>query len=132
MNKKYKVNKELEEKRNKLMERKELNYPKEPIELTDDNFDEMIRKYPLIVVDLWAAYCPPCRIMGPIIDDLAKKYQGKIVFGKLDTTKNRTIPMKFGVNAIPTLLIFKNGKLVDRIIGLKPKPVLESELKKYI
>lgn len=108
------------------------DYPKKPIKLTDQNFKETIGKYPLVIIDCWAAYCPSCRIMGPIIEDLAKKYQGKLVFGKLNTAKNRAIPMKFGINAIPTLLVFKDGKLVDKMVGLKPKRVLESELKKYL
>lgn len=126
--------KDLEEiKRKKLEEMmKKSEYPSKPIEVKDENFDSLVSKYSLFVVDCWAEWCMPCRIMGPIIEELAEEYKGKIVFGKLDVSVNRLTPGRFGIRAIPTLLIFKNGKLVDRIIGVLAKDLLESRLKRYL
>jgi len=125
---------ELEEiKRRKLKElMKKPQYPGEPIEITDKNIDSIIHKYPLVLIDCWAAWCMPCRMIAPMIDELAKKYRGRIVFGKLDVSQNMITANKFDVMAIPNLLIFKNGKLVDRIIGVQPQPILESRLKEYL
>ena len=125
---------ELEEiKRRKLKElMKKPQYPDEPIEITDENIDSIINKYPLVLIDCWAAWCMPCRMIAPMISELAKKYKGKIVFGKLDVSKNMATARKFDVMAIPNLLVFKNGKLVDRIIGVQPMPVLESRLKEHL
>ena len=114
----------------KMMEKTE--YSDKPIEVTDENFDSTILEYPLIVVDCWAAWCMPCRIMGPIIEELAEKYKGKIIFGKLDVSNNRATPAKFGIRGIPTLLIFNKGELVDRIIGVAPKESLELKLNQYL
>ncbi len=125
---------ELEEiKKRKFKEMiKKARYPDEPIEVTDKNFDSIIHKYPLILIDCWAAWCAPCRMIAPVIEELAKKYKGKIVFGKLDVSKNMATAKKFDVMAIPNLLIFKNGKFVDRIIGVQPMSVLESKLKEHL
>jgi len=103
-----------------------------PIEITNKNFDSIIQKYPLVVIDCWAVWCLPCIKIAPMIKKLAKKYKGKIVFGKLDVDKNEATADRFKVNAIPNLLIFKNGKLVGRLVGAYPMPVLESEVKKYL
>ena len=120
-----------------LIERKRIletakNYPNTPITITDSNFQETIHKYPLIVVDCWAAWCAPCRMISPTIEALAKDYAGKAVFGKLNTDENRTTATQFGIRSIPTLLIIKNEKEVDRIIGAVPRQVIEEKLKKYI
>ena len=125
---------ELEEiKRRKLKEMMErTNYPDEPIEVADGNFDSIIQKYPLVMIDCWSEWCAPCKMIAPIIGELAKKYRGKTVFGKLDVSTNMITARKFNVMAIPNLLIFKNGKLVDRIIGVQPMPILESRLKEHI
>jgi len=114
----------------KMMEK--IQYPSEPIEVTDNNFDSIINRYPLILIDCWAAWCAPCLMIAPMVEELAKKYKGKIVFGKLDVNKNMTTAKKFDVMAIPNLLIFKNGKLVDRVIGVQPMPILESRLKEHL
>ena len=111
---------------------KKMNYPKEPIVLTDDALDKTAKKYPLVIVDCWAEWCAPCKIIAPMIENLAKKYQGKIVFGKMDMNENRLTAIKFKINAIPCLLVFKNGKLIDKIIGAMPEPILESKIKKYL
>jgi len=124
---------ELEEiKKRKLKElMKKSQYPDEPIEVTDKNFDSIIHKYPLILIDCWAAWCAPCLMIGPMIEELAKKYKEKIVFGKLDVSKNMAIANKFDVISIPNLLIFKNGKFVDRVVGVQPMSILESRLKEH-
>lgn len=103
-----------------------------PIEVTDENFDEVVRKYDLVVIDCWAPWCMPCRMLSPIIDELARDYAGKVVFGKLNTDENRETVMKYGIMSIPTLLIFKNGELVDKIIGAVPRQFIESKLSAYM
>jgi thioredoxin 1 len=108
-----------------------IKYPDKPIDLTDANFDDNVKKYPLIVVDNWAPWCPPCRMLGPVIDSLAKKLTGKVMFGKLNVDENKEVSCKYEVMSVPTLLIFKNGKLIDRLIGAMPESMLELKLKKY-
>jgi thioredoxin 1 len=99
----------------------------EPIEVTDQTFDGFIKKYEKVVIDCWAAWCGPCRIISPIIDELAKE-KTDIIFGKLNVDQNREVPQRYGIMSIPTLLYFKNGELVDKTMGALPKPVLESRL----
>ena len=99
------------------------------IELTDVNFDqEMSQIQELTVVDFWAPWCGPCRMVGPIVNDLAQELHGKIVFGKLNVDENHMTSSKYGIMSIPTLLVFKNGNLVDRIIGAMPKEMLKEKL----
>jgi len=114
----------------KLMERK--NYPKNPVVVTNSDLDTVVKKYPIVIVDCWAAWCAPCRMVGPIIESLANRYAGMIVFAKLDVDQNKKIAVKYNIMSIPTLLVFKNGKNVDRIIGAMPEPVLESRIKVYL
>ena len=90
-----------------------------------------IKNNPALVVDCWAPWCGPCRMMSPVIDELATDLKGKITFGKLNTDENQDIAIRYQVQAIPTLLIFKDGKLADRKVGALPKKVLEGELTKY-
>ncbi|MBN2603738.1 MAG: thioredoxin [Candidatus Thermoplasmatota archaeon] len=107
------------------------NLPKTPIKLTDADIDENIKKYDKIVVDCWAPWCGPCRMVGPIIDELAKEMSGKMVFGKLNVDENQTTSSKYGIMSIPTLLVFKKGDLIDKIIGALPKDMLKSKLSQY-
>lgn len=125
--------KKLEEMMKSLRTSKEAK-PKidKPIEVTDSNFYEVVKSGGLVVVDCWAAWCAPCRIISPIIDELAREYAGKILFGKLNVDLNRKIPMEYQIMSIPTILIFKDGKLVDRIIGARPRRALESAITKYL
>jgi len=125
---------ELEEiKKKKFKEMmKKSKYPDKPIEVTDGNLNSVIQEYPLVLIDCWSEWCAPCRMIAPMIDELSKKYKGKIVFGKLDVSKNMASARKFDVMAIPNLLIFKKGKLVDRIIGVQPMDILESRLKEHL
>jgi thioredoxin 1 len=107
------------------------NMPNIPINITDADFDENIKKYSTIVIDCWAPWCGPCRMVGPIIDDLAKEMQGKIVFGKLNVDENQTTAVRFQIMSIPSLLVFKNGKLVDKLVGAMPKEMLVQKLEPY-
>jgi len=102
-----------------------------PIVVSDRNFDQTVKSYPLLVVDCWAAWCAPCRAIAPMVDEMAKEYTGKVVFGKLNVDENPETAQKFGVMAIPTLLIMKNGQEVDRVVGVLPKNQLEEKVSSY-
>lgn len=93
----------------------------EPVVLTDSNFKDEIAKYPVMLVDFWAPWCGPCRMVSPIIEQLAKEYSGRVAFGKVNVDKNQMITGSFGVQSIPTMMIFKGGKPVDVMIGALPK-----------
>lgn len=112
----------------KTMEKK---LPDTPIHLLDTDIDETIKKFQTIVIDCWAPWCGPCRMIGPIIEELAKEMQGKIVFGKLNVDENPQTSMKYKIMSIPTMLVFKNGALVDRFVGAMPKEMLIQKLKPY-
>ena len=99
-----------------------------PIVVSDRNFDQTVKNYPLIVVDCWAAWCAPCRAIAPVVEELAKEYSGKVVFGKLNVDDNPETAEKFSIRAIPTLLVMKNGSEVDRIVGVLPKNQLEARI----
>jgi thioredoxin 1 len=103
-----------------------------PVEVTDATFNEIVQNHPLVVIDCWAAWCGPCRMIAPIIEELAREYAGKVVFGKLDVDKNRAVTMQYQIMSIPTLMVFSHGKLVDRIMGALPKPVLEARITRYL
>ncbi|HDI00914.1 MAG TPA: thioredoxin [Candidatus Bathyarchaeota archaeon] len=113
-------------------ERAEPKMPDRPITITDEEFDQVVRSYGLVVVDLWAPWCGPCLVMAPIIEELAKKYAGRVVFAKLNVDENPLTAMKYDVRAIPTFLVFKRGRLVARWIGAMPKEALEARLSKLL
>ena len=100
-----------------------------PIVLTDSSFSSEISKYPLMVVDFWAAWCGPCRTVAPIIEQLAKEYAGRVAFGKLNVDENPLTSGEFEVQSIPTLLVFKNGEAVDGIVGAVPRQLIEAKIK---
>lgn len=108
------------------------NYPRTPITLSDSDFHETLKRYPLVLVDCWAAWCGPCRRLAPVIDELAQDYAGKVVFAKLNTDENRATSIHYDIMSIPTLLVMKDGKEVDRIVGAVPKQVIEAKLQKYM
>lgn len=110
----------------------ERKMPAEPIKITDGNFDATLEEYDFIIVDCWAPWCGPCRMLGPVIDQLAKEYEGKVVFGKLNTDENRAVASRYGIMSIPTMLFIKNGHHVDTVVGAVPKEIIESKLRKYL
>ncbi len=99
-----------------------------PIKITDSNFDEFIAEKKYAMVDCWAAWCMPCKMLSPTIEKVAQEYGDKVAIGKLNVDENNQIPSKFGIMSIPTILFFKEGELVDRITGAVPKQVLEEKL----
>jgi thioredoxin 1 len=132
------MDEELEAIRRKKMEElksgatKGADWPNEPVTLTDAGFDAFVAKYPMVVVDCWAPWCGPCRMVAPVVEALAKEMAGKVAFGKLNTDENPKTPGKFNISAIPTLLVFKDGKLADRVIGAMPKEQLATKIKKHL
>jgi len=110
----------------------EKKYPNVPVTVKDSTFDQMIRQYPLMVIDCWAPWCGPCHMIAPTIEEMAKDYVGKVVFGKLNVDENPEISRRFEILGIPTLLIMKNAKEVDRIVGVAPKQLIEAKLRKYL
>src|SRR5690554_3861365 len=104
-----------------------------PATITDNNFNnEVLEHKGVAFVDFWAPWCGPCRMVGPIIDELANEYDGKVKFGKLNVDDNQKSAMNYGVMSIPTMVIFKDGKEVDRLIGAMPKQEISSRLDKWI
>lgn len=103
-----------------------------PIEVTDATFEETVQNHPLVVVDCWATWCGPCNMVAPIIEELARDYAGKVVFGKLDVDKNSATVMRYQIMSIPTLLVFKHGKLVDKIIGALPRQILGAQIARHL
>ncbi|MBA5942141.1 MAG: thioredoxin [Methanophagales archaeon] len=103
-----------------------------PLTITDDTFVEAVKKYPLIVMDCWAPWCSPCRTIAPVLEELAKKYAGRVVFGKLNVDENPRISQEYAIMAIPTLIIFKDSAPVDVIQGALPKPYLEAKIKEWL
>ena len=98
-------------------------------QITDANFEELVVKSSqAVMIDFWAEWCGPCRMVAPIVEDLAKEYEGKAVIGKVDVDGNPEIVAKFGIRNIPTILFFKNGQVVDKQVGAVPKQVLAGKL----
>ncbi|MFA9476701.1 thioredoxin [Phycisphaerales bacterium AB-hyl4] len=101
------------------------------LELTDGNFEaEVVNSDTPVLVDFWAEWCMPCRMLAPTIDELASEYDGKVKVGKLDTDANRDVSMKYNISAIPTVILFKGGEVVHKFVGVTPKQEFKGELDK--
>ena len=102
------------------------------LEITDNNFKEILSEGSPVVIDFWAPWCGPCKMVGPIIDELAKEYEGKVIMGKCDVDENSDLPAEFGIRNIPTVLFFKNGELVDKQVGAVGKPAFVEKVEKLL
>lgn len=103
------------------------------VEFTDANFQsKVLSSNKLTIVDFWAEWCGPCRAMGPVIEDLSEEYAGKVNVGKLNVDHNPTITNRYDITSIPTILFIKNGKVVDKLVGVYPKSKLERKIKQHI
>ena len=99
------------------------------IKFTDDNYNEYFSQDRLIVIDFWATWCGPCRMVGPVIESLANDYEGKAAIGKIDIEENDSLTEEYGIRNVPTVLFFKNGQLVDKVVGAGPRAMYEDKLK---
>ena len=103
------------------------------MQLTDSNFKESVLDVNQVaLVDFWAEWCGPCRMIGPVVEELSAEYKDKAVIGKVNVDDNPEVAMQYGIRSIPTILFFKNGQLVDKQVGVVPKSVLENKLKAHI
>ena len=104
-----------------------------PIHVSDETFEQLVLNSPLpVMVDFWAPWCGPCRMIAPIVEDLAVKYQGRAVIAKINTDENPEVPSDLGIMGIPTLIIFQDGEEVDRVVGFAPGHTLEDKLKALV
>lgn len=97
-------------------------------EIKDENFEELLNDGKPLVVDFWAPWCGPCKQIAPIVEELAKEYEGKVVIGKCDVDENTELPARYGVRNIPTILFIKNGEVVDKQVGATPKAALKAKI----
>jgi thioredoxin 1 len=115
-----------------INEKEQLKNIKEPLVLDDSTFSQTINKFPLTLVDFWAPWCGPCRMMSPIIDEIGKDYLGKLVVGKINVDENPLVAGQFGISSIPTLLLFKRGQAVNKIIGSVSKNKINEMIKTHL
>ena len=98
-------------------------------EFTDANFEELLSSNKVVVADFWATWCGPCKAMGPSIDELAAEYEGQALIGKVDVEENNDLAEKYAIRSVPTLIFFKDGEMVDKVVGLQPKAAIEANIK---
>lgn len=104
-----------------------------PLEMTDMNFDaEVLQSDKPVLVDFWAVWCGPCKMIAPTVEEIAKEYDGKLKVGKVDVDHNQAVAMKFGIRSIPTLLVFKGGKVVEQVVGAVPKKALVDKISRHL
>ncbi len=100
--------------------------------VNDDGFDDLVKSNPLVIVDFWAEWCGPCHMVSPVLEQIEKEMEGKIKVAKMNIDENKKTPVKFGIMSIPTLLVFKDGKMADRMVGALPKEVISGRLEKLL
>jgi len=120
--------KKLEELKRSFTGKPEAKPAKKVIVLDERQFGRAVRDNPFLVVDLWAPWCGPCRMVAPVIEELSAEFAGRIAFGKLNTDENQRVAMQYGITAIPTILLFAGGKLVEKVVGAYPKPMLRDRI----
>jgi thioredoxin 1 len=104
-----------------------------PVEITESNFtQEVLKSDKPVLIDFWAEWCGPCKMIAPVVEELAREYDGKLKVGKLDVDNHQAVAGQYGIRSIPTLLIFKGGKVVDQIVGAVPKKILAEKVSKHV
>ena len=103
-----------------------------PVDLTEANFNEVVKSHPVVVVDFWAPWCGPCRVVSPVLEQLASEMAGQATFAKLNVDDNPTISQQFGIQGIPTIMVFKDGEPVDGLVGAAPKQMIEARIRPYV
>ena len=101
-------------------------------EFTDANFDELLGSNKVVVADFWATWCGPCKAMGPSIDELSAEYEGQALIGKVDVEENNDLAEKYAIRSVPTIIFFKDGEMIDKMVGLQSKAVLEARIKELL
>ena len=101
-------------------------------EFTDANFDELLSSNKVVVADFWATWCGPCKAMGPSIDELSAEYEGRALIGKVDVEENNDLAEKYAIRSVPTLIFFKDGEMVDKVVGLQTKVAIEAKIKELL
>jgi thioredoxin 1 len=127
------INEKRMKKLQQIMNEKELlKNIKDPLNLDDSNFSQTINKFPLLLVDFWAPWCGPCRMMSPLIDQIGKDYVGKLVVGKVNVDENPSVSRQFRISSIPTLILFKRGQTVNKIIGSVSKNKIDEMVRMHL